>query len=1254
MKRGLKWLGRLCAALLLLPLIGWAALYVPYVQQWIGGEVMSRLSALTGYTCSSEWVRIYFPLQVHVNALCVAHENDTLISVGQIEVSAALRPLWRREAVVDYLTCREVVLHTDSLLHGVHLDGKVGYLHLDEARFVWSGRSLQLGDISVADVRVDVAHSMKKERNRDTVRSFPMLFSVDGIRVKRTRVAYRTAAQEVLADIPSLSLHSLDIDTLSSFSLLQAQLHEGILHYGALGNGDDGTLLTGVGVCMDSLYFAADSASGVLTALAFDEGHGITMQDARLAFQVVEGMVRLPYFALRTDCSSMDGHLYSLERKSDTWQIEADVNGSIGYRDMVSMGERFSDISEAFLAHYPEAPLLIEVAVHGPLSALTLTRCSVSLATAFDMQATGQMQGLPDYQDLTAQVEMDATLHDLDFLTGLLDTLWQRRIQIPHEVVAEASLSYGDDSIHTHCTARFDGGSLGIEGSYGFRSACYAMTLTVDTLDMHRILPSEPLGQTTVMIALEGKGNDWNASDSQFDCSVWIDSMDIDGRTYSSAHIQASLNADGMVIEGDYADTLVRLAMKGAVRYAEERVQAHLYVHVYEADLKGIGITEVDIHPSFQSHWILTVDSLREYVLRAHLYDMTLTSVQRVVTPQPIRLRTYLNPDSMSVSVSAGDLKLRAYAHTVGLPWHWDGVADRGEEVMRFPLSDMQLTLQAGTNNPMSNYLTLLGMSIHSLDAHLYTDEERMSATASVGHLSVKGIAVDTVTLVAQSLDGLLKAHVQTSEFVWQKPMMQLAGSVSAEVYWDNDFSSDNLRGSLRLAGIRLSMPAYSLLLTSADTLTLPFAQGKLWVNDVALYGEGRQPLLLNGTITLLGEDPSLQLQLDAQRVDLLQRYRTRESLLYGKALFSGRVDLSGSFTALNLQGSVVLLGGSELYYVYKDASLAANNSLDDVVTFVDFSSLSVSPPPSKPLHSVAGFTMNLDLAIDSTVQLDVQLGASGENSLTLQGGGNLNLQHIPAVGVKLAGKYTVSSGTLQMNVPLLHVHSMTIRPGSMVQWSGNALNPILAVTIEDRIRTSVTIDDMPQTVLFVTGVSLSDTMERLGVQFTLSAPENASMQNALAALSPDERSKLAVALLTTGLYLGEGGTGNLMNTALIGFLQAQLDNISRDTFRSVDVSFGIEPLQDGMSGVSTRTDYSFSIAKRFWHDRIRVIIGGSVTTSNERIEDNAIIDNVSVEWRIKPDGNQILRLFYDKSYESILEGEIRKMGAGYAYRRKF
>lgn len=126
------------------------------------------------------------------------------------------------------------------------------------------------------------------------------------------------------------------------------------------------------------------------------------------------------------------------------------------------------------------------------------------------------------------------------------------------------------------------------------------------------------------------------------------------------------------------------------------------------------------------------------------------------------------------------------------------------------------------------------------------------------------------------------------------------------------------------------------------------------------------------------------------------------------------------------------------------------------------------------------------------------------------------------------------------------------------------------------------------------------------------------------------------------------------MNTALLGFLQAQLDNISRDTFRSVDVSFGIEPLQDGVNGVSTRTYYSYSVAKRLWSDRIRIVIGGSVTTMGDRIADNAFIDNISVEWRIRPNGSQYLRFFYDNNYESVLEGEIRETGVGYVYRRKF
>ena len=265
-----------------------------------------------------------------------------------------------------------------------------------------------------------------------------------------------------------------------------------------------------------------------------------------------------------------------------------------------------------------------------------------------------------------------------------------------------------------------------------------------------------------------------------------------------------------------------------------------------------------------------------------------------------------------------------------------------------------------------------------------------------------------------------------------------------------------------------------------------------------------------------------------------------------------------------------------------------------------------------------------------------------------------LNLQYTPTLGLQLAGTYTIGAGHLMANIPLFHANHMTLRPGSTFTWTGNPTNPQLSLAAEERIRASATLDSSPQSILFVAGISLTGSVEDLNLQFSLTAPESATMQNTLATLSPDERGKLAIALLTTGLYLGKGGTGNLMNAALMSLLQSQIDDLSRDAFRTVDVSIDIAPLLDGMSGVSTRTDYSFRLSKRLWDDRLRITLGGSVTSIGQRLESSAVIDNVSLEWRIAPMGNQYLRFFYEKQYENILEGEVRKTGLGYGFKRKF
>ena len=64
--------------------------------------------------------------------------------------------------------------------------------------------------------------------------------------------------------------------------------------------------------------------------------------------------------------------------------------------------------------------------------------------------------------------------------------------------------------------------------------------------------------------------------------------------------------------------------------------------------------------------------------------------------------------------------------------------------------------------------------------------------------------------------------------------------------------------------------------------------------------------------------------------------------------------------------------------------------------------------------------------------------------------------------------------------------------------------------------------------------------------------------------------------------------------------------------------------------------------------------IGGKVSTG-ENVENTgqSLIDNISLEYRLDKSATRYITLFYDKSYESLLEGEITEMGAGLVLRRK-
>lgn len=1204
-KRLVRWVEILLISALLMPTAVLFVLYTPLTQNIVAQWATAWLTKQTGMEIKVEQVSLQFPLRIEVRDLRIG----TLLSTEGLDANIRLRPLMRGVIKIDYISAKNIAIHTDTL-NNISTER----LRADDISYNLNERKAHIRRVLLDEGNAVLYSSASPQPRVTRFNRLPLSLTIADIQLLHIAASYTNTQMEISSWTDRIALHDIAVDTVLQVSLQSIEMTDGAVTLRA--NGTEPWVMTELTACADSLRYTPTYISGQLTHLAFKESHGINLQEGYMNITWKNGQLSLPKFALHTDNSTIQGHLHALDYKAKDMFIDGDAEIHIGYNDARFLARWLGNTPQKYVYLYPSETFSASIDLQGTMEQLLLNRVHISLPTVFDINVNGIVQHIASPRKCAVQCHLEARSYDLDFLTTIME---DSTLHIPSNLTYRGDILYSPDTLHAQCLLTLSRGTATIEANYASTSRTYELHLQTDSLDLRQIIPNEKLGIANLQAYVTGNSTDYLHEDSFLRGALQLHTLQWGEHTFTNVSAQIAVTNKRLRAYASCYDTLMRWSIATSAKYAVGAIEATSHLQINHLDMHALHLTNTDIYPTLRCRTTLRIDSGEVYSLHTHLTDIALITSTQHIQPRPLSLQATLTPDTALLAIHSGDLTLKASAHTNGLPWQWEQVTSPLRH-----LEQLQATLLAGDDNPISNYLALTG------------------------------IKADGISLTANYTNDILHTNLHCGMLTWSTPQMTLQGKIHASLLWAGAFALDSLSGTLHLTDAQYTLPAYNLQVHTEGSLSIPFERGGLMLTDLPLYTNGKQPLLLNGKISLFGSSPTVHLRFTTSGANLLQPQASPRSLLYGKAIVSSDITLDGPFNALSIAGNLQLRPNSSIHYIYKDAILTASNQLDKVVTFVSFSTDTTVIPQTKRRAISNNLIVNLNISIAPTAQLDISLGANQQNSISLQGEGTLTLQYIPATGLRLSGKYTIEAGNMKMNVPLLHVSNMTIRQGSTVTWSGNPLNPLLNISAEERIRASVTLDGSPQSVLFIAGVSIYDTLEKLNVQFTLSAPENASMQNTLATLSPEERGKLSVALLTTGLYLGEGGTGNLMNTALMGILQSQLDNISRDAFRTVDVSVGIEPLPDGVSGVSTRTDYSFSIAKRLWNNRIRIIIGGSVTTNNERIEEDAVIDNISIEWRINPFGNQYLRFFYDKNYESILEGEIRETGVGYAYKRSF
>ena len=463
--------------------------------------------------------------------------------------------------------------------------------------------------------------------------------------------------------------------------------------------------------------------------------------------------------------------------------------------------------------------------------------------------------------------------------------------------------------------------------------------------------------------------------------------------------------------------------------------------------------------------------------------------------------------------------------------------------------------------------------------------------------------------------------------------------------------SRPEVNGEVLLSNSYMESIPYGVKLRFDDD-PVRIQHSNLLFENFSVYAHNDNPLNVQGNVDFHDLDHiTVNMRMQAKNFQIIGAKEHSKSVAYGKAFVNVFAMMNGPLDNLNMRGRLDVLGSTDMGYILRDTPITTDNQLDDLVKFTDFSDTTQTAVTRPPIN---GFRMDMTLNVSNGAHIMAYMNADHSNYIDLMGGGTLRMLYSPADNLQLTGRYTLSNGEMKYALPIIPLKTFHIQDGSYIEFTGEPMNPTLNITAIEHTKATVTGGNgVGRSVNFDCGVSITRTLNDMGLEFTLDAPEDMQLHSELQAMGREQRGKLAVTMLTTGMYLADGNTKPFsMNSALSSFLSSEISNLTGNALRTLDLSFGLDNSTDATG--QTHTNYSFKFAKRFLNNRLKLAIGGKVTTGNELPggRNNSFFDNVSLEYRLDDTANKYLNLFFENNSYDWLDGYTQKYGGGFIWRR--
>ena len=640
----------------------------------------------------------------------------------------------------------------------------------------------------------------------------------------------------------------------------------------------------------------------------------------------------------------------------------------------------------------------------------------------------------------------------------------------------------------------------------------------------------------------------------------------------------------------------------------------------------------------------------------------------KLTGPENAALWIHSSEDSTELAVEINQIDLQQLSRFAAIP----DMQGRVNVALRYVPSDVSYLIAADANidnlifrgQPVGELL-LNGVYLpldnnrHRFDAHFYHNESELATVSAFYRQPQQKQAQGAI-------DGTMQFdRIPLSElnpFFGGAVDMRgvLRGRLTLESrdrgpIWNGYLQLDSTSMYVRAVGTRFRF----------DDQEVDIKDSKLRLTKYGIYTTGGNPFTISGTVDLSKPmKETADLRLAAQDMLLIDAPDGAPgAMLYGRLPIDLNLTARGPLRALKVRGGVHVRSGTNVTYVMPDANDELQDNFAGLVSFTYFSDTvpqrirDIERQNAARTSSIGGLDAQLTLRVDPTARLKVDMGGAGErsNRIELRGGGDLSFHYTPLGDMNMSGRYTLSGGLIRYSIPVIPLTDFTIQDGSYVEWQGDLMNPYLNLTALTRQRSTVNLDGRSQMVDFNVGLQVRQQLRNIALKFILEAPKNGTVQTQLAAMGEEERSKQAIGLLVTGVYLAQSGTGNEhldVGTAISSLLQREINNMLGSLGGDVPFSFDVNTY-DGTDGKGRRIDYLGRFYMGFLKERIYTTLGMRYSTNDPVMGNRLYLDEASLEYRLDADGSRFVKVYNQTDYENLFEGEIRKTGLSAIFRRK-